>query len=180
VSLSRYFIAHVHSLSLASLTIVMRVSTPVWTAALAVAALPVVNAFYPYSPENGNGANGNVKRGQTAGSQPSAPYNGRSITLPIRRVPSRRDNIYNILKSNDPKQKNSVAIDQDGNDLSYMVAVTFGDSKEEYHLLLDSAASNTWVMAQDCQTAACGTHTLFGEGDSSTLEVTLPLCILFV
>ncbi|KAG9204487.1 hypothetical protein G6514_000946 [Epicoccum nigrum] len=51
-----------------------------------------------------------------------------------------------------------------------MVAVTIGDSKEEYHLLLDSAASNTWVMGADCKTDACGTHTTFGKGDSSTLK----------
>ncbi|KAH7355607.1 aspartic peptidase domain-containing protein [Pyrenochaeta sp. MPI-SDFR-AT-0127] len=51
-----------------------------------------------------------------------------------------------------------------------MVAVTFGDSKEEYHLLLDSAASNTWVMAQDCNSAACKTHNTFGTGDSTTLK----------
>lgn len=64
-----------------------------------------------------------------------------------------------------------MAIDQDGNDLSYMVAVTIGDSKEEYHLLLDSAASNTWVMGADCKTDACATHETFGKEDSSTLKV---------
>lgn len=82
-----------------------------------------------------------------------------------------RQNAYNIVNSKDPTQENSVAIDQDGNNLSYMVAVTFGDSKEEYHLLLDSAASDTWVMGQDCKSDACSTHTLFGSGDSSTLKV---------
>ncbi|KAF2025455.1 acid protease [Setomelanomma holmii] len=51
-----------------------------------------------------------------------------------------------------------------------MVAVTIGDSKEEYHLLLDSAASNTWIMGQDCSTEACKTHNTFGKGDSSTLK----------
>jgi hypothetical protein len=82
-----------------------------------------------------------------------------------------RQNGYNIVNSNDPKQANSVAIDQDGGDLSYMVAVTIGDSKEEYHLLMDSAASNTWVMGQDCLSDACKTHTTFGKGDSSSLKV---------
>lgn len=51
-----------------------------------------------------------------------------------------------------------------------MVAVTIGNSKEEYHLLLDSAASNTWVMGQDCNTDACKTHNTFGSGDSSSLK----------
>lgn len=83
--------------------------------------------------------------------------------------------MYNIVNSKDPGQDKSVAIDQDGKDLSYMVAVTFGDSKEEYHMLLDSAASNTWVMGQECKSEACKTHTLFGKGDSSTLKVCLYL-----
>lgn len=93
--------------------------------------------------------------------------------MPLRRVP--RDNTYNILNSNDPKQKNSVAVDQDGSDLSYMAAVTIGSSKEEYHLLLDSAASNTWVMGQDCKAEACGKHNTFGKGDSDTLKVFCPV-----
>lgn len=52
-----------------------------------------------------------------------------------------------------------------------MVAVRFGDGEGEYHLLLDSAASNTWVMGQECESAACGKHARFGVGDSSSLEV---------
>ncbi|KAF1967574.1 acid protease [Bimuria novae-zelandiae CBS 107.79] len=51
-----------------------------------------------------------------------------------------------------------------------MGAVTIGNSKEEYHLLLDSAASNTWVMGQECESEACGRHNTFGEGDSDTLK----------
>ncbi|KAJ4294553.1 hypothetical protein N0V90_008244 [Kalmusia sp. IMI 367209] len=73
-------------------------------------------------------------------------------------------------RSGDPKQKNSVAVDQDGSDLSYIVAVTIGTSDQEYYLLLDSAASNTWVMGETCKTEACGRHSLFGEGQSTTVK----------
>jgi hypothetical protein len=55
-----------------------------------------------------------------------------------------------------------------------MVAVTIGDSSDEYHMLLDSAASNTWVMGQDCESEACKTHATFVKGDSSTLKVSYP------
>ncbi|KAF2642404.1 acid protease [Massarina eburnea CBS 473.64] len=51
-----------------------------------------------------------------------------------------------------------------------MVAVTIGDSTEEYKLLLDSAASNTWVMGEGCSTEACGKHNTFGKGDSKTIK----------
>lgn len=149
----------------------MRVSRPVWAASLAIAALPAVNAFYPYAREGAHVANALSKREQPA-TIPSAPHKGRSITLPLRRVRARQEDIYKILKSNDPKQKNSVAIDQDGRDLSYMVAVTFGDSKEEYQMLLDSASSGSWVMGQDCKAKACSMHPALGNTDSKTLKVT--------
>lgn len=77
-----------------------------------------------------------------------------------------------MVDSHSPTQENSVAIDQDGGDISYMVAVTLGDtSKEEYHLLLDSAARNTWVMGEACSSDVCKMHNTFGAGDSGTLEV---------
>jgi hypothetical protein len=147
----------------------MHIQPSVYTAWLALSSISTVTAFYPYQPQYGDD---DGKPNARRASEP-AIERPQSITLPIRRarVPLRRDNIYNIVNSNDPTQKNSVAIDQDGNDLSYMVAVTIGDSKEEYHLLLDSAASNTWVMGQDCKSDACGTHNTFGNGDSSTLKV---------
>lgn len=130
---------------------------------------PTVTAFYPYQYDDGSKATSSSRRSARISKSSAA-----SITLPLRRVPASlrsRQNAYNIVDSKDPSQKNSVAIDQDGSDLSYMVAVSIGDSKEEYHLLLDSAASNTWVMGQDCKSDACGTHTTFGSGDSSSLKV---------
>jgi hypothetical protein len=134
-----------------------------------------VTAFYPY--RYGDGSEGNNARRALFpegparyGSDTSNPR--RSLTLPLHRVSlSSRENKYPIVNSNDPKQSNSVAVDQDGKDVSYMVAVTIGSSKEEYHLLLDSAASNTWVMGQDCTTDACNKHNTFGKADSDTLQV---------
>ncbi|KAF1835082.1 acid protease [Decorospora gaudefroyi] len=147
----------------------MHTSLPSWLA-LSAAILPTATAFYPYhyDPDSTSASSSRLRR------KPDTP-SASSITLPLRRVPAglrSRENIYQIVNSKDPSQENSVAIDQDGSDLSYMVAVTFGDSTEEYHMLLDSAASNTWVMSQDCNAEACKTHATFGEGDSSTLETT--------
>lgn len=150
----------------------MHIPLSSWLALSAAAFLPTATAFYPYHYGDDSAAF-NARR---APSPHVSKQDACAITLPIRRVPissniRMRQNGYNIVNSNDPKQANSVAIDQDGGDLSYMVAVTIGDSKEEYHLLMDSAASNTWVMGQDCESAACKTHTTFGKGDSSSLKV---------
>ncbi|KAF2740649.1 acid protease [Polyplosphaeria fusca] len=157
----------------------MRITPSAYFAAcLSISILPA-NAFYPYEPKYGDDANSkraipsqHRRDGHAIRFDPLPPAidQRQSITLPIRKVPLRRENKYNIVNNNEPKQENSVAVDQDGTDLSYMVAVTFGESKEEYHLLLDSAASNTWVMSESCTTDACKFHNLFGEGDSSTLK----------
>ncbi|KAH7125121.1 aspartic peptidase domain-containing protein [Dendryphion nanum] len=101
------------------------------------------------------------------------PHSSRdSFTLPLRRVVKPRDNVYNITKSKAPTQQASVAVDQDGEDLTYMVAAKLGTSKEDWYFLIDSASSNSWVMAKECQTMACGYHNLFGSDDSTTLQKT--------
>lgn len=128
--------------------------------------LPIVTAFYPYNPNDSpDNPNTNTPR------RNSYELNARALTLPLRRKPTRRDNSYKIVNSKAPTQKNSAAIDQDGPDFSYMVGIKLGESEEEYHLLLDTAASNTWIMGEGCKTLACGTHNTFGVTDSSSLKV---------
>jgi hypothetical protein len=146
----------------------MHISFSAWLV-LPAALLPTATAFYPYEYSDSSSSGSTTRR-----TIPSSNTQPKTLSFPLRRArtPLRsRQNVYNIVHSKDPVQKNSVAVDQDGMDISYMVAVTFGDSKEEYSLLLDSAASNTWIMAQDCNNEACATHTTFGKGDSSTLKV---------
>jgi hypothetical protein len=161
----------------------MHTSLPTWLALSTAAILPTATAFYPYHYTSGKTSSASTHSHRTSQSPPS-PHAGttRSITLPLRRIrtPSLRprQNVYNIVNSNNSSQENSVAIDQDGRDLSYMVAVTFGDSTDEYHMLLDSAASNTWVMSEECSSEACKTHATFGKGDSSTLKVRSFPCLV--
>jgi hypothetical protein len=147
----------------------MYITLPTWLA-LSTALLPsTVTAFYPYHHPD-DSISSHSRRTSSHFSNTA----GRSPTLPLRRVPTSlqtRQNTHSVVSSGDPKQANGVAIDQDGGDLSYMVAVTIGDSREEFHLLLDSAASNTWVMGQDCASEACKTHNTFGKGDSGSLKV---------
>lgn len=137
--------------------------------------LPTVAAFYPYKP-NDSPDNPNTNTPRSSSYEP----NTRALTLPLRRGPTRRGstrrstrrgNNYKIVNSKAPTQKNSAAIDQDGPDFSYMVGIKLGESEEEYHILLDTAASNTWVMGEGCKTLACGTHNTFGTSDSSSLKV---------
>ncbi len=67
--------------------------------------------------------------------------------------------------------KNSMAVDQDGQDYSYFSTLKFGSSGKELYMLVDTGAANTWVMGSDCATEACEVHNTFGKSDSSTLKV---------
>lgn len=144
---------------------------PSISAVACLSLLPLVSAFYPYVPvypkiNSRKDLYESIRHAEDA-------LNPRddSISLSIRRTLTRRTNKYNIISAQPPTQSNSVAVDQDGTDFSYMVTVTFGTSSEEYYMLLDSAASNTWVMGGDCTSDVCNAHNTFGNGDSTSLTV---------
>lgn len=67
---------------------------------------------------------------------------------------------------------NAMAIDEDGQDLSYFSKIKFGSKGKDMWMLLDTGAANTWVMGSNCTTSACLAHDTFGSQDSSTLHVT--------
>ena len=64
---------------------------------------------------------------------------------------------------------NSAAIDQDGTDYSYFAEVQLGSNAKTLYMLLDTGASNTWVMGPDCTSPACSTHLSYGPNDSTSL-----------
>ena len=136
-------------------------------ACLSLCFLPSVSALYFTNGEGDPWHSDKTTLQQRA--PPNSPRG--SLTLPLHRIIKPRDNVYNITKSKTPTAKDSVAVDQDGADLTYMVAAKLGTSKEEWYFLVDSASSNSWVMSKDCKTEACGFHNLFGPDDSTTLKV---------
>lgn len=129
------------------------------------------SAFYPFhlpEPEK--------KEEETTTPSPHALQHPRrtdnaSFRVRLRRVLTRRKNNFNVIPAVNPQQSNSLGIYQDGTDLSYFCAFRIGTSQEDYYFLLDSAASNTWVMSSDCTTNACSVHNTFGPSDSSSLKV---------
>jgi cathepsin D len=67
---------------------------------------------------------------------------------------------------------NAMAIEEDGQDLSYFSKMKFGSKGKDMWMLLDTGAANTWVMGSNCTSSACLAHNTFGAPDSSTLHVT--------
>ncbi|KAL8850136.1 MAG: hypothetical protein Q9221_004897 [Calogaya cf. arnoldii] len=81
------------------------------------------------------------------------------------------DNSYDFVAASPPTQTNSAGIHNDGTDFSYFTSVEFGSSGKFMHLLVDTGASNTWVMASDCNSAVCAAHNTFGKEHSASLKV---------
>jgi hypothetical protein len=84
----------------------------------------------------------------------------------------KRSNQFAIIQAEQPTTPNSVGVDQDGHDYSYMIKMEFGSDKTTLEMLMDTAAVNTWVMASSCTMPACAVHNTFGPDDSTTLQTT--------
>ncbi|KAF2100546.1 acid protease, partial [Rhizodiscina lignyota] len=97
------------------------------------------------------------------------PYTNR---FPIHRVAVQRDNKYNVVSAAKPSQPDSAGVNEDGTDFTYFASMSFGEGKQSFNMLVDSGASNTWVMSSECTLDVCTAHNTFGTEDSSTLKVT--------
>lgn len=84
----------------------------------------------------------------------------------------KRADKYEIVRGTQPKQANSVAIDQDGTDYSYISKIQVGASGKAMQMLIDTGAANTWMMGSDCSSEPCLAHNTFGAKDSTSLRVT--------
>lgn len=85
---------------------------------------------------------------------------------------TKRNNAFPVVLSSQPTMKNSVAIDEDGSDLSYFASVAFGSSGKKMYMLLDTGAGNTWVFGDQCTSSTCQQHNTFGTAESNTLNIT--------
>ncbi|KAL8658524.1 MAG: hypothetical protein Q9226_000937 [Calogaya cf. arnoldii] len=99
------------------------------------------------------------------------PHTNTKLVIPRAGSHVERDNSYDFVTASPPTQTKSAGIHNDGTDFSYFTSVEFGSSGKIMHLLVDTGASNTWVMASDCNSAVCAAHNTFGNEDSASLKV---------
>ncbi len=76
---------------------------------------------------------------------------------------------YPYVKGKPPAFPNSASLDQDGSDFSYFTTVKVGSGGKEFHMLVDTGASESWVMSAKCTTRICSMHNTLGPADSSSL-----------
>lgn len=130
---------------------------------LACLSAPVA-AFYPIDVKDSATSNGGketrdvayVKRSPFYVWKSPTPESGdgsdSAPTLRIRRDPPqlnakrearrgkaiKRENAYKVLSSDPPSEPNSMAIDQDGSDISYFSTIKFGSEGKPLKMLLDT------------------------------------------
>ncbi|KAI4257195.1 MAG: hypothetical protein L6R42_005811 [Xanthoria sp. 1 TBL-2021] len=103
--------------------------------------------------------------------QRARPRTNTNVLIPRPGSHIKRDNSYDFVTASPPTQTNSAGIHNDGTDFSYFTSVEFGSSGKTMHLLVDTGASNTWVMASDCNSEVCAAHNTFGKEHSASLKV---------
>ncbi|KAI4167600.1 MAG: hypothetical protein LQ343_007098, partial [Gyalolechia ehrenbergii] len=86
-------------------------------------------------------------------------------------TPIKRDNRYDFVTASPPTQTNSESIHNDGTDFSYFASIDFGSSGKTLYMLVDTGATNTWVMGSECKSEVCADHNTFGASDSTSIEV---------
>lgn len=143
----------------------MLLSLPEWLTAIIL--ISECLAFYPYRHPSSSSLDARTPQNQA----PDPDSN--TLRLPIQKLPtkSKRTNTFSIVSASIPHQTDSLAVDQDGSDFSYFSTFTVGTSQTPYHLLLDSAASNTWIMSSSCVSQSCEVHNTLGPSDSTSLKI---------
>lgn len=69
-----------------------------------------------------------------------------------------------------PTASKSAGVYQYGPDFSYFVKVLVGSAQQPFYMLLDTGASNTWLMGSHCTSDACKMHSTFDPSTSKTWQ----------
>ncbi|PWY86207.1 acid protease [Aspergillus heteromorphus CBS 117.55] len=156
----------------------MHLSQRLFTAACLCAS---ATAFIPYTikldaPVEKSAGHGAFTRRFLPLSKPSdalaaSSSSDESLTLDIKRVPARRDNDFSIVLAETPTWKNTAALDQDGDDISYFSVVNIGSEEQALYMMLDTGGSDTWVFSSNCTAKSCTMHNQLNSS-SSTLDMT--------
>ncbi|CEL55573.1 hypothetical protein RSOLAG1IB_01585 [Rhizoctonia solani AG-1 IB] len=78
-----------------------------------------------------------------------------------------------VTNSTKPTAANSVALDNEANDIGYLATIQLGTPPREFRLLMDSGSADMWVGGETCQSQAgggCGNHTFLGAKSSTSFK----------
>lgn len=78
-----------------------------------------------------------------------------------------------VTNSTTPTAANSIALDNEANDIGYLATLQLGTPPREFRLLMDSGSADMWVGGEACQSQAgggCGNHNFLGAKSSTSFK----------
>ncbi|KAJ1307675.1 hypothetical protein OPQ81_001767 [Rhizoctonia solani] len=78
-----------------------------------------------------------------------------------------------VTNSTTPTTANSIALDNEANDIGYLATLQLGTPPRDFRLLMDSGSADMWVGGEACQSQAgggCGNHNFLGAKSSSSFK----------
>ena len=127
-------------------------------------------AFVPYKHPVDAGSAGSGLRSLNRRSTSAIKRSGQFRSTE-RKKHLKRENEFDINMAITSSHPNSVGINYDEAGDLYFSTAKFGTSDEEYQLLIDTGATESWVMGSSCKVEACSLHTTLGPEDSTTHKV---------
>ncbi|PGH36336.1 hypothetical protein GX50_00841 [[Emmonsia] crescens] len=175
----------------------MRLSSSSWLLPLPflLSSADVVSAFFAYNPASTNN-NGMLlpdlskvelnERFYSYNPSKSKGSPQRDVKEPIKldivkvRGNARRQNAFNIFHADPTTLPHSLPINNDGFDYSYFSVMHFGSERQAMWMLIDTGASNTWLISSNCTLEPCKMHNTFGSEDSNSLSITdIPFTVTY-
>ncbi|EPS37846.1 hypothetical protein H072_8400 [Dactylellina haptotyla CBS 200.50] len=118
-------------------------------------------AVIPASALTGNGhGNGNGNANGGAGNNGASGF-AAANQQPGAVVPQTFD------AASQPTQGASVALNEDGADITYFALITIGSNKKQFQVIMDTGSSDLWVPAA----GASSTHSTLSQADSQSLVI---------
>ncbi|PFH53096.1 hypothetical protein AMATHDRAFT_138478 [Amanita thiersii Skay4041] len=78
-----------------------------------------------------------------------------------------------VTAANQPSTPNSLGLDIEGHDVSYLSTIQIGNPPRDFILLMDSGSADMWVGSENCQSEAgggCGNHNFLGPNSSNSFK----------
>jgi len=71
-----------------------------------------------------------------------------------------------VTAANSPTANNSLGLDIEGTDVSYLASIKIGNPPRNFSILMDSGSADFWVGSETC--TDCGNHVLLGSESSTS------------
>ncbi|CAE6537646.1 unnamed protein product, partial [Rhizoctonia solani] len=150
------------------------------SATTTVVVTQIVTAGSPATAPAADVASSSAASSSSSASAPAATGGAGNSTTPVGNNKQGFSNVDlaaaingGVTNSSTPTAANSIALDNEANDIGYLATLQIGTPPRNFRLLMDSGSADFWVGGEACQSQAgggCGNHTFLGAKSSSSFK----------